>query len=248
MSPRLHATPSAALLAAVALLACAAALHRLGERGAARRIHGAPSRPAALARDASVTRTARELHARYARLGGRGRVLVSASRYLHFQDPGLDAPVSSRFPLHLSDVVSAYEGRVDVTSHLWVAMRSGIAREIVHVVPPATLAEKRAAARRDDTDVVSVGEHEIVLHHWGSRRVISDAVPSLAEPAVLLVDASYFEVVEPGELLGRIERSGLTVDVLALCLAEDNPEVGARGREGLARFAALLEGSAPDVR
>jgi hypothetical protein len=238
-------------LSAVALLVCAFVLRGLGERGIASRIHGEPFRPATLARDVRVVRVvrnARELHAHYVQHGGRGRVLVNVSRYLHFQEPAIDEITSSRFPLRLFDLVQAYEGNVGVTSHLWVAMRRGLAREIRHVVPPATFVEKRAAARADGTDVVSIGDHAIVLHHWGSRRIISDAVPSLAEPAILVVDASYFEAADPDQLLREIERSGLAADVVALCFADDNPEVGPRGREGLARFASLLEKRAHDRR
>jgi hypothetical protein len=172
-------------------------------------------------------------------------VLVSASRFLHFQEPPI-AEVTSGFPLRLFDLARSYERSVGPTNHLWIAMRLGTVREIRHVVPASTFRDKRAAAREDGTDVVSLDDRDIVLHHWGSRRAITAAVPSLAEPVVLVVDASYFEAGDPDELLRDLSRAGLGADLVLLCLAEDNPDVGPRGREGLAKFATLLEGGSRD--
>jgi hypothetical protein len=240
----------AAALAVVAALACALALARLHAAGVASRAGGSPRRLGDPALQVITVRTSRELHAALVEQGVRGRVLVSVGRYLHFREMPTDAAWAGndRLPLRVFDLVPAYEERVDRMSHLWLAVRAGLAREVRHVVPPATFREKRAAALAEDTDVVSIGAHEIVLHHWGARRTISDRLPRSAEPVVLVIDASWFELGDAGALRRDLERSGLTADLVAISLAEDDPAVGARSRDELLALAAGLRGGSSVAR
>ncbi len=241
MTPAARELRPAAL--ALALLAgCVLSFRALAEIGRAGRVHGEP-RPAVAAGVAARTvRTSADVYAVLRRDGGRGRVIVSASRYLQFEDdPGERFWRGQQsFPLRVGDLVPSFEREVGPRNRLWVAMRAGIAREIVHVVPPAVFPEKLAAAQEITNDVVSVGAHEVTLHHWGSRRAITDAVPSVAEPVVLVVDASYFDLAAPEDLVRQLAAAATAADLVILDLAEDNPQVSARGRDALLAFAARI--------
>jgi hypothetical protein len=240
----------AAALSVVTVVACALALARLHAIGVGARGGGPPRRIGDPALQVITVRTSRDLHAALAERGVRGRVLVSVGRFLHFREIPTDAAWAGndRFPLRVFDLVPVYEERLDRMSHLWLAVRGGLAREVRHVVPRATFQEKRAAALAEETDVVSVGADEVVLHHWGARRTISDRLPRPGEPVVLVVDASWFEPADAGALRRELERADLAIDLVVLCLAEDDPEVAARRRDELLALAAVLRGGSSVAR
>lgn len=231
--------------ASVVLFACALALAGLQRHGVGGRVHGAGHRIGDPELPVRAVRTAGEVWASLVRAGGRGRVVVSISRYLHFQAVDDDAfwRRATALPIELGGLDAYHAERVTDATRLWVAVRTGVAREVVHILPWPTWREKRAAALVDATDVRAVSDGEIVAHLWGSRRTLTASVPSSTEPVLLEIDASYFELSDPVQLLQDLVRAGLEADLLILNSAEDNPAVTERGRAGLERFARELPGA-----
>lgn len=187
---------------------------------------------------AHAARDAEELHALRRAFAGRGRVVVSVSEHLHFEEVSADEAWAGNdaFPLRVFDLSPLLEAQVGLRNHLRVALRAGIYREIVHVVPSESLPALKAVARQRRIDVISIGDRAITLHEWGSRRTITDRLPEMGEPVVLELDASWFERGKPAALAAQLEGSDLAVDLVLLDFAADDPEVTAAGREALAAF------------
>lgn len=178
--------------------------------------------------------------------GAHGRVVVHLSRFLHFvtAHPGVIPAGLESFPVTTFDLVPAYEERLDHRNLLWITLRSGVAREIVHVLPPDDYADRRQTVGMGEPGI-EVLPTAILTHEHGARRLLVDRLPDIPEPVLLAIDASYLDVVEPRELLAALESSGLEADLVALSLSLDNPDVGETGRERLRRLAADLEAVAP---
>lgn len=172
-----------------------------------------------------------------------GRVVVHVGRYLHFipvADTGSHEDISG-FPVQTADHVGRYEERLGDENLLWVAMQSGIAREIYNVLPPPVFQEKLQVVA--DHDGVEISRDKIVTNLWGSRRTITSVIPVLKESVLLHIDATYFSDGEPAALMDMLERSGLRTDLLTLGLARDNPYVTDEERDRLREFAVMLGGS-----
>ncbi len=173
--------------------------------------------------------------------GFKGRVVVALSRRLNFVNNGMEnliPPMS--FPLKVFNLSKAIEGRLKSDNFLFVAMETGIAREIISVVPEKIYPEKREAAK--GIEGVSVKEGRIKVPNLGSPREIT-VMPffkATKEPALLYISASFFSDYEPGELLGLLKKAGIKTDLVILCRSLDDNDVTDKDREKLRVFEMLL--------
>lgn len=188
-----------------------------------------------------VEDNSREVYAFIKEKGMHGRILIHLSKYLHFVPPDVSSVYEGieRFPIITKSLSREYEKMVDQRNFLWIAMRTNIARRIYHVLPPYMFTEKREAVEAY-TRGVSVKQGTIITHFLGSSRVIAERMPTIKEPVLLIIDASYFEYAGGSSLFDDLRASGVKTDLLILCLSEDNPDVQEQERKKLRQFAELL--------
>lgn len=192
-----------------------------------------------------VVGTSHDLYLTWKSGGEHGRRLVHASRFLHFVPAfdDIDFDGFDTFPIRVFDLPDRYEKRVTPQNLLWIALQTGIARRIHHLVPPDTLDEKLGQIGPRPVGA-RVRGRRILTHEHGSPRVVADAFPVAPEPVLLSVDASYFEARDPGEFLEEMRRASLNADRIVLCRSEDNEEVGPEARARLDELAARLGATA----
>lgn len=178
----------------------------------------------------------------WSKRGYRGRVVVTFSRWLNFLETGETSliPGTSPFPVQVGNLSRMAEKELAKENFLYVAMKSGIARELVQAVPESEMAAKIEAAAAEG---VAPRHGRLKLPAMGSPRTITSPHFFLPprEPVLLYVNASFFREMEPAELLRLLVRSGVATDCVVLASSADDPEVGAGEKKRLVEFKELLE-------
>jgi hypothetical protein len=178
----------------------------------------------------------------WSRRGYRGRVVVTFSRRLNFLETGETRliPATSAFPVQVGNLSRLAEKELAKENFLSIAMKSGIARELVQVVPESEMAGKIAAAAAEG---VTPRHGMLKLPVQGSPRTITTPVSFVTpkEPVLLYVNASFFRETELADLLRLLEGRGLATDCVVLATSDDDPEVTPVERERLKVFRGLLE-------
>ena len=222
-------------LALLIIAGCAASLIILNNEGKAARVQG---KAFALARERFPTFAVMEtgdVYSLWQEQHVRGRIVVHMGRFLHFMEAGH----SSGGPPQIATVVADHQhftfDRTSYRNFLWIASQTNIAREIYTILPPADLKK-----RFDNTQPLK----EIVIYEYGSPRIFTTSLPSLAEPVLLNIDASYFASADAAQLLDELMKSGLKADIVTICLAEDNPDVTDLDRQKARDFITLLSAHA----
>lgn len=160
----------------------------------------------------------------------KGRIVVHVGRYLHFVPVDGVRPTSTTqlFPF---DPLAGLADQISEQNFLWFSMRNRVAREVHTVLPPEVMRMKLEAAALDpDSDLLE-------LRDLGNLRVLRNSLPTLIEPVLLNLDASYFDSTAADGLAEALVRSGLRWDVATLCLAIDNPLVSDRQRTAALAWA-----------
>jgi hypothetical protein len=175
--------------------------------------------------------------------GYRGRIVVALGTRLNFVQPD-EAPVyqQSPFPVIVDDLIRMSEGALQSNNYLLIAVRAGVARMVVSVVPEAVLQEKIAYA--SSTEGASATAERIDVPYFGTPRMIT-ALPFLRapdEPVLLYINASFFRYYDPDDVLTRLRRTGISTDLVVLCRSLDDVDVTVAERERLRRFEQLLGG------
>lgn len=178
-----------------------------------------------------------DLYSLWKKKGLRGRIVLHMGRYFHF--------VSAENALHFGGIGDFEEARewvrrgaetsVTERNFLWVAVEHDIAREIYHLLPRSSFGQLLEKARPEERD-----DEGIITSYYGSKRVITDRIPHLHEPVLLNIDASFFESSDVAAIAAELKESGLKVDLLTLCLSEDNPDVSTVERERLREFSRVF--------
>lgn len=175
--------------------------------------------------------------------GFKGRIVISLGRRLNFVEPvELSSVPAMTFPLKISNISKVVEDNLKAENFLLVSMETGLAREIIHIVPENLLFEKMEFAGKEEG--VFISKEKIEAPFFGSPRTITtlSSLKSPVEPALLYVNASIFKEIEPEELLGQLVKTGLKTDLVVLCRSYDDKEVTDRERESLKVFDMLLGG------
>lgn len=183
-----------------------------------------------------------DVYSHWKAMGLNARFIVSYSRFLRFVEEGAGGYAAERkFPLRMKSKVGEYERHVGHENILWVAMQNGIARKIHHVLSPDSFARKMQELRGTPGGYFTEGAY--VTNYFGGLRYISDKAPRTREPVMLLVDASYMAETDAQGLVRSLRESGLKVDSLVFCLAEESPDVSDAERDRLREAARLFAGS-----
>lgn len=179
--------------------------------------------------------------------GHHGRVVVSLSRRLNFETTdesdflaarGIDA---TAYPLGLFSLTEAIAETASSRNFLYVTMRSGIGREIIHVVPDEVFRDeilRRSPSRRGNA-------RHVATDFMGSPRIITTlaTLGPVQEPVLLYVDASYFRGEHPEKVMAGVVLSGLTSDRAIFCESSDDVQITDEERSRLREFARLWRGS-----
>lgn len=182
-----------------------------------------------------------DVYANWKEMGLNARFIVSYGRYLRFVEAGGGGfATEPRFPLKTRPLAGEYERHLNHENVLWVAMQNGLARKIHHVLPPNGYARKKEELLGAAGGYFSEGVY--VTSYFGGLRYISDRPPRTREPVVILVDASYMAETNAPALVRGLWESGLKVDSLIFCMAEDSPDVSDDERGRLREAARLFAG------
>lgn len=173
--------------------------------------------------------------------GFKGRVVVSLSRRLNFEVLDEDQFLRrTSFPLNLVNLSAEAKKRLNSRNFLYISLKTGIAREIVHVVPESVFPEKADAAQ--GVEGVSVLGKVISAPHLGTPRLITSVhfSRSIEEPVLLYVNASIFGEQAPEAILRNLQQVGLKTDLVVLCRSSNDSEVTPMERGRIERFGELL--------
>lgn len=183
------------------------------------------------------------------RNGYHGRIIVALGTRLNFvRAQKVPSMLQPPFPLQVPDLLQTSEGGLRSNNYLLVAMKAGVAREIVSVVPDRVLRGKISYAQ--GAAGVSTSGERIAVPYFGSPRTIT-ALAHLRvphEPVLLYVNASFFRDSDPRDVIERLCDAGISTDLVVLCRSLDDREVTAAEREKLRRFETLLGGRGGKVR
>lgn len=182
-----------------------------------------------------------QAYLRWKTRGEHGRIVVSLSRWLNFVEPVEKLPTDNPVPLRVTNLAKETEKLLSAENFLFMTVRSGIAREIIHVVP-----ESGYAARLDGVKQVEGAierKHDILVPYIGTPRRITIPTNLVMgnEPVLLYVNASVFSDYEPKELLKLLRHAGLKASEIVLCQSADDTQVTAQEHARLTEFATLLE-------
>ena len=219
------------VLAIVIIIGCIASLVLLNHGAISARTQG---KAFVLARERfpayTVKRTA-DVYSLWQEHQVRGRIVVHLGRFLHF----IEAARFSEGPPQIATVADDHAHfpmrNISYRDFLWAAFQTDIAREIYTVLPPADFKEKIGATLR---------QNKIVIYEFCSPRIFTTSLPSVAEPVLLNIDASFFASTDAAQLVNDLMKSGLKADIVTICLAEDNPDVTDPDRQKALDFIALL--------
>lgn len=192
-------------------------------------------RPFSLARErfpAYLVKATVDTYALWKEKQAHGRIVVHLGKFLHFMEsepPGTTLiPEIVKYHSHFSDARMSYK------DFLWVTLQTNIAREIITVIPPDDF-KKRFGLKN-----ALSAKSDVVDHEYGSLRIFTTRLPSIPEPVLLNIDASFFASTDPAKILDTLLNSALTADMVTVCLAEDNPDVTDIERQKLLEFVRLL--------
>lgn len=185
----------------------------------------------------------RALLAAWEAAGVRNAVLVQASHQLGFQGVLLekDITVVSRYPVEMFDFPVGIGQFARRENRVWVASQRGMFRTIHYVFEESELVSRVEEGLARGYQGIASDGRSITPNTNGYLRHIAAEVPRLSEPAVLDVDASYFESGSPSALLEQLMRSGLDYRLVTLNRAEDDTSTTDAARARLERFGELLK-------
>lgn len=183
-----------------------------------------------------------EIYALLKERGMRGRVLVHAGKYLLFTEveESLSRRVES-LPVHFQESLRESEKGLSPRNVLWMAMRANMVRKVFYVMSDSAFQERLSKLDGTARDI-SVGRDSIVTHYKGSERVVSNRFPGIREPVILTIDASFMDAPDVRHIAESMQRSGLSVDLMLFCRAEDNPDVDDTERTRLDELRLVLSG------
>jgi len=221
------------ILSLVLIFAAITAILAVQAAGHAARVYGSSVNLSQESFPLYLVRNTTDVYSLWREKHAHGRVVVHMGKFLHFVEP--DSPegyrVSKSYPLTFEKLC---EGEVTYRNFLWAAMQSNVARELYHVVTPHDFRERFGLG--DDADT---GKN-VIEQTFGSRRTLSTRIPSVSEPVLLNIDASFFSSMDIASAVQILKKSGLSVDVVTVCLAEDSPDVTSLERQSARDFATRL--------
>lgn len=220
------------------LFFCLGSVYFLNHVGISSRVYGKAYDIGAGGVPVYVVKSSREAYFIWKKMGLKGRTVVNMSKYLHFVETG-KIDFTLKMLLENGGIAELYERHLDYRNFLWLAMYGNIAREIYHILPYDSYQDKRAIAAKTDERAVIL-KNSVELNSYGLKRVLTSILPSLGEPVLLNIDASYLESYESNEFVRILKKSGLKVDLITFSLSKENPEIREASRAKVSEIARML--------
>ena len=221
-------------------LSLAVSLVALDRAGVSARVVPATAPPIVVVNDAKGLLDA------WNKAGLHGVELVDVTRDLGYAIPVGALPRTSGWPVPLLDLQTVFNKTAGRSSAVWVASKTGIARNVTYVLPPAELVAKVRTGRENGYPGISPDGRLITANDDGYLRWIGDVFPSnSAESAVLNIDASYFVKGTPEGLVGQLDKSGVSYRFVTLNRSNDATDVPPAARVKLNRMADMLRSRGP---
>lgn len=176
----------------------------------------------------------------------RGTTMVSISRGLYFVQPDMGIPASSAFPLTVFSLTEKAPSLSSEENLLWLAVETGVARRVIHVLPDDRYTEKleilRSLDYAPDYETVVATEQEIYAPYYTAPRLLYSPqyLPEIDEPVILFVDASFFDETDTPRI-SEIVRERLSPALIIAATLDDDPAVTAQQRERLRLFLSEIE-------
>lgn len=147
------------------------------------------------------------------------------------------------YPFPVVDAQRFYVQNLSSETYMTVALRTGLARRVDHVVPPGLYDTIRQSALSEPDPDIIVQTDRVRINLQGEVRQVFPVMPRTREPFVLLVNASYFSEVAPEEAARSLTPylSLLTYIVVSEDLDDTSIDDAVRGRAG--EFIALMVGA-----
>jgi len=213
----------------------------LGERARVVGYAGAPDDPRIA--DKFIIDRPEDAYRIWKKRGYRGRVAVSFAQRLYFVEQGESAfiPRTMIFPVRPFNLSKPYEESLYTKNFLFVAMMTGVAREVIQVLPEQAFADRLKEVHAGEG--ITVSETRISSPLLGSPRYVTTIpfLPAMDEPVLLFISASFFRSYTPEALLRELHKAGLKTDCVVL---SGNPlfdaDVTEEERERLHVFARLI--------
>ena len=166
----------------------------------------------------------------------KGRIILNISNYLHFVPVDTDQILKQDiFAFQSENPIKIYEKQISFNNYLNVAVQANIAREIYNIIPQTSFLERLNESDKDDINKAK-NQDKIIFHYLGTKRVITYNLPSLKEPVLINIDASYFKSSSPDSLIQMLTAVDLQYDIITFCFGKDNPEISNNEREKLKTF------------
>lgn len=188
---------------------------------------------------AFIAENAKELYHAWSLKGGKGRVLLHFGRHLHFNsvdDPSV-YKASSGYPVRVENPQREYEARLDYKNFLWVALQGNVARYVYNVLPSDIYQEKVRQLMEENYHFLERRDSYFMDGGSGLLRTITSAMPQVAEPVILNIDASYLGGRDVAAFADDLLKSGLHYDMVTFSLSLDSPDVTDAERKNLIALA-----------
>ncbi|HET9555421.1 MAG TPA: hypothetical protein VFP50_20830 [Anaeromyxobacteraceae bacterium] len=187
-----------------------------------------------------VARTDAEVVAAWRARGYVGWTVVHAGRFLHFVDD--EGSRLTRRTLTEAGTGPALDRLLEAAAtpadYLWTAASLRVARRLFYVSPPGALRGRLAALGRA-AEVLPLRIDAAAI-----PRTLDALPPSLDEPVLLDVNASWFDDADAGALREALRRARLRCGLVIVSLAEDAADVSPAARSAARAFAASFAAEA----
>ncbi|BCS52116.1 hypothetical protein [Geobacter sp. SVR] len=227
-------------IAAIVLAACALAALAVHVASRQARNYGPVSSFVAGKGSIAMVQTTTALYRLWETKAVRGRTVVHLGKFLHYMgdDSSSGYAVSQAappapYPLKVTKSTPLGGEEITYRNFLRATMAGGIARKIINVLPPEEF-RKRFGAKADLAP-------EVFEYEYVSPRIVAMRIAPQHEPVLLNIDASFFADETVPAVIEMLRRSGVTADVVTVCLAEDSPDVTESSREKAREFMQTIK-------
>jgi hypothetical protein len=165
-----------------------------------------------------------------------GRVVVHLGKFLHYVRPDFDPDYTvprSNYPLKVQKPHEFKCGEINFGNFLWIAMNTDIARKIFNVIPLADFQSRFSLAS-------TATPADVLENDNASARIITTRLPSVREPVLLNVDASYFGKLDVAAVETMLRSAQFSTVIFTVCLSEDSPDVSPAERRKAQEFVGKM--------
>lgn len=171
--------------------------------------------------------------------------LVASREFGYALVPISSDPNVLKWPVEARDLDEVFRQGADRDSWARTLAKTGVARRIDYLLPPAVLQQRVLEGRSAGFPGIAADGLSISANDDGYWRFMASSTRDLDEPLLLVIDASYFENGSRAELLEALTAADIRPRALIAYRAEDDTTVPEAARvsldEALPSLKALVE-------